>query len=530
MTESLSKRISKSISLIDRLLMCKSALMYCPLVEMADGLLNAIKDDGSVSYLIGTDGRYRTTPLATVIETLYDVDILPKDVLNVMQDKLYSYRDEFEPFNINEDDVIIKNEEDMDAWSVDEGPSVWTTSKAVYTLIKTKYYKRCNNEQKEGILNAMNWLVKQAYELDDGALAWGFQNDTTLSDCRASIPMSALALKTIGIAYENRETIYKRKEYGHYEEYLKGIKYLVKELVSNDYKVYWEYDDEPSITATVWAIEAMETFERLEIESSIISQNDWKEIKEKALKWIMEDSFPLFKKGSSDTPSSDISQPFFDYTKTKYKVKEKKRTFYSFIPFHAAFLLKNKISPFDPKICGCIRWLIDNRAKNWAINDYNSSYPCSFSAAMAINVIVVWLKSVNENTYKNITSKIIIGKSFEEICNNCAVYDYNNKDNLIEKDNDNPEKTDDDNHELINKRKREKRSKILNAAIFIFIGIFIIIGSIYLFKNSVINLLNNKIVDVYIGWILLAIAGTLVGYIVTALIKKIKTYFRSDNK
>jgi len=548
MTASLFERISDSISFIDKLLMCKSALKYCPLLEMADGLLKSIKDDGSVSYLIGTEGRYRTTPLATVIEMLSDVDMLPEDVLNVMQDKLYAYKDEFVPFNIVEDDVVAKNKEDMDAWSVDEGPSVWTTSKAVYTLIKTGYHKRCNNKRKAVISKAINWLVDQAYVLNDGASAWGFQHDTTLKDCEQSIPMSGLALKTIGIAYENREDIYKRKEFGHYEKYLNGIRYLKKELVSDGDKAYWMYDGKPSITATVWAIEAMETFEREEIESSIISQNDWKEIKKKALNWIMEDSFPLFKRGSSDTPSTDISQPFFGYTKTKYKVKEVKRTFYSFVPFHAAFLLKNGISPFHPKICGCIRWLLDNRTKNWAIDDYYSSEPCSFSAAMAINVIVVWLRKVNKNTYKNITSKIISDENFEDICRECEVYEYtqkgkiiktndednpektdHNKDNRVDIDNDIEEKMDDDKEDAIEATKKQKKSPIVSAIIFVLIGAITIIAGIYLLKDGVIDLLNSNDADKYIGGTLSVLGTTLIGCIMPSLIENLKNYFKNND-
>ncbi|HML84998.1 MAG TPA: hypothetical protein PKE52_07550 [Bacteroidales bacterium] len=503
--QKLTAKISSNISFIDKLLMCQSALLDCSLQEMSEGLLGAIKENGSVSYLIGMEGRFRTTPLASVIEALYDADMLPEDVLQVMQGQLYECRDKLDRFN-SEEDEITKDPEDMAAWSVDEGPSVWTTSKTIFTLIKTGFHKICDKQQLDGLDRAVKWLVDQAYTQDNGALAWGFQHDESLVDCAPSIPMTALALKAIGIAYDNREIIHKgeKRKNGYFRQYIYGVKYLIEKRHEEDGKCYWEYDSKASITATVLALEAMGTLKR---DTNIVSQEELQGIKKRALNWIIE-----FFNGS-ETSTSD---PFFKYQITKYKRKEKIRVFYAFVPYYASFLIKNGVSPFHPKICACIRWLIENKEKNWAINDYNSPEPCSFSAAMAINTIVVWLRCVNEQTYQSIAAKIISNR-IEDICNNCVVYEQiigctrSQQEEEIEKPS---------SIEL----KAGPHDKGKYAILFIGIGVLAVVGLIFLFKDQAIALLSNTQFIEIVKWILLAVVSSLIGLAVKAAIKLIKNY------
>lgn len=512
MAQSLSEMISSNITFIDRLLMCEEALRDCSLQEMAEGLLEAIRNDGSVSYLIGKPGRYRTTPLASVIEALFDSEMLPEYVLQVMQNKLYEYKDIFQPENTDEDDKIDKNPEDMAAWSVDEGPSVWTTSKAVCTLIKTGFHKNCTPEQLRGLQNAIEWLDNQKYRQDNGAFAWGFQR-FELADCAPSIPMTALALKALGIAYEHRKEVHKGTrwtEHGYFKTYINGIKYLKDNCHYEGDKCFWEYKGKPSLTATVWSLEAMEALIKDHRDVAIISQQDLKSIMEKALNWVINEAFPMFADGNDDHEPSD---PFFEYNKTKYKEKTKTRVFYSFVPYYASFLMKNGVSPFHAKICGCIRWLIENKEKNWAISDYNSNEPCSFSAAMAINVIVVWLKSVNERTYKSFAAKMISGNSLEDVCNNCEIYDNTINNN-------------DDEHE---ENKDKLKPKLKFAALFIITGIVLLLGLVFLFKDTAVALLADRIFVSILGYVLLIVPGTVITLAVRKGVKMFKKFFQKSN-
>ncbi len=524
MDPSLSSMISSYISSIDRLLVCDEALRDCSLQEMADRLLDAIRDDGSVSYLLDNPRRYRTTPLSSVIDALFDADMLPEQAIQIMQNKLFDCRDLFQQENLEEDDFVTKQPEDMDAWSVDEGPSVWTTSKVVYTLVSTGFAKSCTLEQRKGLEKAIVWLDKQKYLQESGAYAWGFQK-SHYSDCAPSIPMTALALKAFGITYEHKADVHngdrKRVKHSFFSTYIHGVQYLKENVKWVGNKCYWEYKGKPSITATVWALEALETLKKDQRDVQIITQSELQEIMQAAINWVIDDAFPVF---SDESDCCEPSEPFFEYTQTKYKIKEKKRVFYSFVPYFAAFLIKHGISPFHPKVCACVRWLIDNQEKHWAVNDYNVIEACSFSAAMALNVLVVWLKSVNDKTYKMFASQVVAGSDFAIICNNCDLHNHVNAVKTHDFVNDYQECT------YLKKRTNSPSvPKFGYAVLFIATGAIIIVSLQLLFKDYVVKWLSNEaLVQALKRWLVL-VPTSLVALMVAKGVKMYHHYFHKKS-
>lgn len=127
---------------------------------LVEKLVDSIADDGSVAYEVNINGRYRTSTLATVLECMNDIRLLPEEDLLIMQHKLFSLKELFVPLN-EADDVIEKNEEDKPAWGIDEAPSVWTTSKALIALFMTKF--KPNESEQQSIAESVVWLAEQAY-------------------------------------------------------------------------------------------------------------------------------------------------------------------------------------------------------------------------------------------------------------------------------------------------------------------------------------------------------------------------------
>ena len=217
---------------------------------LVEKLVDSIDEEGAVAYEVNTKKRYRTSTLATVLECMADIRLLPEEDLLVMQRKLLRLKDEFTPLEPS-DDVIKKNEEDEPAWGIDEAPSVWTTSKALTALFSTNYQP--TPEEEKDIAASVEWLAKQAYA--DGG--WGYQKCETITACKSSVPMTAFAMKALGLALQQRyiQNLIDVREIK--SKLVTGLDYLKKmKNEKKNEKCVWSYEGKENLSVTIWAIEA----------------------------------------------------------------------------------------------------------------------------------------------------------------------------------------------------------------------------------------------------------------------------------
>ena len=236
------------------------AAEYVSITEMVNMLVDGIADDGSVAYYAGKEERYRTSTLATVLECMSEIKLLPQEDIEVMQQKLMRLRDsKSEVIVVNEkiDDIIEKDEEDAPAWGLDEAPSVWTTSKALTALFLTEYVPKNVQEEKK-IIDSVYWLVKQQYSSG----GWGYQNFSSEA-CAASIPMTALALRAISLSLGQSYIKDSSDVTKIYNAIKKGAKRLMQNTKRTNFdEVYWEYQkDKPNLSVSIWAIQALDKAE-----------------------------------------------------------------------------------------------------------------------------------------------------------------------------------------------------------------------------------------------------------------------------
>lgn len=352
---------------------------------LVEKLVDSIADDGSVAYEVDTQKRYRTSTLATVLECMDDIDLLPKEDLLIMQRKLFSLKEHFEPIE-ESDDIITKKEEDKPAWGIDEAPSVWTTSKALVALFKTGFIPASKEEEKS-IKESVLWLANQAYS--NGG--WGYQKEENIVSCRDNVPMTALAMKALSLSLLDpyiSPNIDSNKVINALEA---GLDYLRKKKKEKDV-CYWSYEDSPNLSASIWALEAWN------LACKVINKKKYYikiyvQIKPKVLKYVIE-------KMPEKEDDEKWTECFFrakieDGLKYKPAPLKKEKAFYSFTPYLISYYIKEDVKYVsDPKVLSVIKWVLAHRGDSWLIqHNYNSKNACTISVAMAINVIVNWFKT-----------------------------------------------------------------------------------------------------------------------------------------
>lgn len=404
------------IATADNWINFNDALGEISIRELTQPLINSINSDGGVSYILNVPGRYRISTTATVLDALSDVNLLPRDAIHQMQDQIYFLRDNFVPISAD-DDKITKNQEDHDAWGIDEAPSVWSTSKAIIALMSTHFVQRddCEAKQRGELRNSVYWLAEQAYP--DGG--WGYQKYEGNSNCKSNVPMTALAIKALFLAQQD-EVLFNEnaKKNSRYHKLIKalnnGKKYLLDCKKSNEKgHVFWTYNGTAGVAISIWALDAL----RL-----LTSDNRYRQFKDEypELEQHVLDFVYAHLPDQDNLETYSQSELFFmaasgEGLKYKPSLKNDKR-FYTFIPYIVSSLLDRGEDPYNPKIVTMVRWLLENRDKHWAIQEYNVSAPCSISAAMAINVIVKWLKTVSRNSFGPSVTAVISKQKYETHC------------------------------------------------------------------------------------------------------------------
>lgn len=356
---------------------------------LVEKLVNSIADDGSVAYEVDTQKRYRTSTLATVLECMDDIDLLPKEDLLIMQRKLLSLKEHFEPIE-ESDDIITKNDEDMPAWGIDEAPSVWTTSKALVALFKTKFIPNSKEEEKS-ITESVLWLANQAYS--NGG--WGYQKAEDILSCRDSVPMTALAMKALSLALLDPYIcpgIDSNKVINALEAGLDYLRKKKKEKEKEKEICYWSYEDAPNLSASIWALEAWSLACKV-INKKRYYEKIYDKIKPKVLKYVIE-NMPE-KEDDEKWTECFFRAGIEDGLKYKSAPLKKEKAFYSFTPYLISYYIKEDVEYVsDPKVLSVIKWVLAHRGDSWLIqHNYNSKNACTISVAMAINVIVNWFKT-----------------------------------------------------------------------------------------------------------------------------------------
>lgn len=352
---------------------------------LVEKLVESIDEEGAVAYEVNTKRRYRSSTLATVLECMADIRLLPEEDLLIMQKKLLRLKDQFNPLE-PADDVIEKDEEDKPAWGIDEAPSVWTTSKALSALFSTKYQP--TKEEEKDIAASVEWLARQAHA--DGG--WGYQKYDKIEACKSSVPMTAFAMKALGLALQERyiQNLVDVREIK--SKLVGGLDYLKKKKSEKTgEKCVWQYEGKDNLSATIWAIEAWKIAIQVIDNKKAYYSNIYKKILPLALKYVVE---KLPQKDDDEWSECFFRANKKDGLKYKKGPLKKDKAFYSFTPYIISYIIKEDESYVENnKILNVMKWVLAHRDDSWLIEEnYNSKNACTITVAMAINVIVNWLK------------------------------------------------------------------------------------------------------------------------------------------
>lgn len=508
----LADQIQEHIDKLDILLDLSTILGDDSISSICQDLIECFRPDGAISYEIGKKSRYRTSPLATVLVALNDINFLPEEALHVMQQRLFQCKDKIIKTDESFDDELTQDQDDVHAWSIDEGASVWTTSMALYALLHTGFADRCSEDERLEMIESVKWLCNQRDDNGNNESRWGYQKYRDSKDCDPSMPMTALALKAIGEACICSESLYKgsdkcrRKAGFPATVFFEGRRYALKEMKESPDHVYWEYNNKPSIAATVWMIEALK-YQKHNVEFSLERHQ---EIKEKVKSWILA-QLPDF-----ESMASWPSEEFFSYSKSKYKqARNGKKNFYYFMPYTVTTLLEMGVSSYHPKVISCIRWLLINTKSKWAMQQYNSPMPCTFSAAMAINSIVRWVVRSKAELYNGVTKTLIVDQKGTVVCKGCELH-ISQPDRTFQ-------------IQTIQAPAEPKKAGINKAiaAWFCFVGIIISSLILMLFNIGISAfLVSDTFTKIRDGWIIPAIIGFIITVFVPFAFLKIRNLFK----
>ena len=360
------------------------------LSEKAETLINGMRDDGAVQYYLDSSGRYRTTPVASVLIALSIADLLPLDTRHTMQDWIFASKNDpcDEPNDIRPAGHK-PNPEDEPGWSINEGVSVWTTSKALESLITTGYFDRADiksdKAKQDVVRKALFWLVDQAYESG----GWGFQNYKSEEACQPCVTMTALTLKVISEFWRRKPVRFSSGEIKKLSDAKKsGIDYLLDNMKTEAQTElpYWEYEGKPSLTATVWVLDFINTDKK--------SAGGLYDLRKKIYKYCLS-KMPE----TMDDFDQHKEEVYFAGGQTKYKEIPKNSKFYSYLPYHVHSLMDAGVKPWDGRILVCINALVTGDEEYWFGQDQSSGgiqSPSSFAWAMALSVVAKWSRKISK--------------------------------------------------------------------------------------------------------------------------------------
>lgn len=348
------------------------------LVDWFTPLVNSFTEDGAIPYLLNTKDRYRASPLSSLIVWLNMANLLPKEATDILFNKLIHLRDNCE-FRDLDKGVTQKNYGDEMGWSLCEGVSVWSTSMALMAILGSNY--GIDQTKVNKIKKSILWLVRQQNSTKKG---WAYQS---YRNCQVNVPMTALALYALSLAYAQRRHFNFRGDETNLllSAISQGFEYLNDNCKANNKKghCYWEFNGKFSCFATTWSLMAIRKISQLDTPISDTAKENFYDIKVKCFDCIL-----------SNMPKNYVcweSELFVYEAGAKYN---KQKNYYSFTPTLLLLLMDLGLSPYHPKVINQIRWLIHNPSQ-WKITQYDQENICSFTYAMCVATIVKWLQCVS---------------------------------------------------------------------------------------------------------------------------------------
>ena len=183
---------------------CMEAFFGEPFQSVCAPMLSSIRSDGGIAFLVGGKQKIRTTVIATCLLTLADMGLLERETICRMQKKLLELRDHMDADDEKRGDYgVSKKPEDASAWCVGETSSVWSTSFALWSLLRTGY----QNEDIKPIISGLVWLIDQ----QNPSNAWGYQR---FRNCRDNTMMTVLAILALREAQKRSDEIGLEVEFG----------------------------------------------------------------------------------------------------------------------------------------------------------------------------------------------------------------------------------------------------------------------------------------------------------------------------
>ena len=358
--------------------------------QLGHDLVSSIESDGYVPYVIGHHERYRSSPLASCITYLWDAGLLPADAVRALRERLFEIRDRMPTRETRA--PRVKAPEDTPAWCVSEGASVWSTSMALLALLESRIEP--NRKQDKTLIEAVEWLIGQQ-DKDSGG--WPFQQT---QNSTPTVPMTGLTLRALSraVMLPDITSQFRNALQGSINS---GITYLKSKLMRKDRMAFWMFDGYPSLTATVWALEAFRLDPRdvnHDLPKSEILRFAVSQIPHGEAEWK--------------------SECFVKEPRTKYAHQ---KTFYTFMPSLLSALFENGLSPIEPKAVAIIQQLVIAGRDKCRIKDYDMQ-PCTFTHAMALHTLVKWCTKVQNVLVAGFFSpnqRRSTGKSY------CPVYETN---------------------------------------------------------------------------------------------------------
>lgn len=353
----ISDRLKNALKNADNFL-CLSDVFGFSLYQLGEELVDAFEDDGYIPYVIGERDRYRSSALSTCLLYLWKAGLIPPDITEIIRARLFDIRDKMPPNDTRQ--PRIKNKDDFAAWCVSEGASVWSTSMAIIALIESR--TEPNLTQDEMLAVSTLWLVRQQCKKTGG---WSFQKN---QNSVPTIPMTALAIRALSNATTLPSVTAKMRSQIN-ASLTSGYNYLRNNMIYKGTEAYWNFDDQPSLTATVWALQAFECDHR--------GNNH-----DLPIKVILNTALAMIPTSNAEWKSECfVKEPVTKYSHQK--------NFFTFMPSLISPLLAYGISPLEPKIVSVVKQLMNTGQDHWRIKEYHLS-PCTFTHAMALNTLVNW--------------------------------------------------------------------------------------------------------------------------------------------
>lgn len=351
-----------------------------PFHSVCAPLLRSIRPDGGVPFFVEGKEKIRTTVIATCLVTLADMGLIERETTVRLQTKLLELKDSMDADDEKRGDRgVAKMAEDVSAWCVGETASVWSTSFALWGLLRTGYV----GAGMASVISGLEWLIDQ----QNPSNAWGYQR---YRNCRDNTMMTALAMLALCEARKRSSEIGTEVGLGRKIETAidRGMRYLLGNVNEDKKSASWPLyagENAPHAPSTVWALLL---FKKLH----------------------SPDLFRLLPKGLSYLASNVRSdgvwemRKFVDETGTKYGIH---KSYFYFTPSLLPPLLDLGVSPYDQLCLGIMRWLREHReACGWLIRGYDVSAPQTFTTAMALHAVYSWYRRAALEVWRSLDNRV----------------------------------------------------------------------------------------------------------------------------